>query len=760
MTRLSFVCALALVALVSPAQDRSGLAEILNFEASQSGTMPTGWSALPAGSVFLDDKTVHGGKWSVRVERNAATANSFSGITASAPLDFAGKTIELHGFIRTESVSGFVALWVREDGENPQSGALAFDSLEKGHVSGTNGWAEYAVTVPVHAEAKNLFFGFLLAGTGTAWVDDMRLLVDGKPIWDAPKAAIAHTVLDTDREFNAGSRIALTALTPVQIENLATLGEVWGFLKYHHPRIVAGERHWDFDLFRVMPAVLAAPDRATAQAAMAKWIDSLGPVAQCHPCASLGDKEIHFSPDIEWIGSAPYLGADLSRVLPSIYGNRSTDGKQFYVSLAPGVGNPMFQHEPGYASVKLPDAGFQLLALYRFWNIIEYWFPYRDVMHEDWNRVLVEFIPRIALAKSSEDYQRELMAFIARVHDSHANLWSSLQVRPPLGQCQVPVTLRLVENQPVVAGYFDEATGSSTGLQRGDAIEALDGEPVNQLIERWKPYYNGSNAATVLRNMAQMLTRGDCGDLKLRVLRDNSRMDFTVKRDRQQPPSRTSSFHDQPGDTFRRLSDDVAYLKLSSVKVADAAKYIEGAAGTKGLVIDIRNYPSEFTVFALGALLVAKATPFVRFTQGDLLNPGAFHFGPPLLISPSKPHYEGKVVILIDEVTQSSAEYTAMAFRVAPNAFVIGSTTAGADGNVSEIALPGGQQSMISGIGVFYPDKRPTQRVGIVPDLEVKPTIAGIRAGRDEVLEAALRRILGPDVPAAQIEKLAKPMTN
>ncbi|MGA2038952.1 MAG: hypothetical protein ABSH42_06715 [Bryobacteraceae bacterium] len=75
------------------------------------------------------------------------------------------------------------------------------------------------------------------------------------------------------------------------------------------------------------------------------------------------------------------------------------------------------------------------------------------------------------------------------------------------------------------------------------------------------------------------------------------------------------------------------------------------------------------------------------------------------------------------------------AFRASPNAFVIGSTTAGADGNVSQIPLPGGQRTMISGIGVFYPDKRPTQRVGI---------------------EAAIRQILGPGTPAAVIEKLAK----
>ena len=64
---------------------------------------------------------------------------------------------------------------------------------------------------------------------------------------------------------------------------------------------------------------------------------------------------------------------------------------------------------------------------------------------------------------------------------------------------------------------------------------------------------------------------------------------------------------------------------------------------------------------------------------------------------------------------------------------------------------------MISGIGVFYPDKRPTQRVGIVPDLDVRPTLAGIRAGRDEVLEAAVRRILGPGTPEAEVRKLANP---
>ena len=50
-------------------------------------------------------------------------------------------------------------------------------------------------------------------------------------------------------------------------------------------------------------------------------------------------------------------------------------------------------------------------------------------------------------------------------------------------------------------------------------------------------------------------------------------------------------------------------------------------------------------------------------------------------------------------------------------------------------------KSMFSGLGVFYPDKRPTQRIGIIPDIEVRRTRTGIRDGRDELIEAAIEFI-------------------
>ena len=171
---------------------------------------------------------------------------------------------------------------------------------------------------------------------------------------------------------------------------------------------------------------------------------------------------------------------------------------------------------------------------------------------------------------------------------------------------------------------------------------------------------------------------------------------------------------------------------------------MEEVLKTKGLVIDFRCYPSAFIVFTLSEYLLPEPKSFVKFTNGSIESPGVFTMTKTLQVGKVNPdHYKGKVVIIINETTQSSAEYHTMAFRTAPGAKVIGSTTAGADGNVSRIVLPGGIETMISGIGVYYPDGTETQRIGIVPDLEVKPTIKGIREGRDELLEKAIAIIEG-----------------
>ncbi|WP_433834747.1 S41 family peptidase [Flavobacterium anhuiense] len=103
----------------------------------------------------------------------------------------------------------------------------------------------------------------------------------------------------------------------------------------------------------------------------------------------------------------------------------------------------------------------------------------------------------------------------------------------------------------------------------------------------------------------------------------------------------------------------------------------------------------------------------------------------------NKDHYKGKVIVLLDENSMSQSEWTAMCFKTADNTTIIGSQTAGTDGNAMDIDFKG-FHTRYTGLGVYYPDRRETQRVGIVPDIEIKPTILGIQQGKDEVLERAL----------------------
>lgn len=94
--------------------------------------------------------------------------------------------------------------------------------------------------------------------------------------------------------------------------------------------------------------------------------------------------------------------------------------------------------------------------------------------------------------------------------------------------------------------------------------------------------------------------------------------------------------------------------------------------------------------------------------------------------------------MLIDERAQSQSEFTGMMFRAANGTRFVGTPTAGANGDITDFAVPGGLDISITGTGVMFPDGTRLQRRGLVPDVVASPTVAGIRAGRDEVLERAL----------------------
>lgn len=681
--------------------------------------------------VAIDNEIHHSGNASITIQSKPSSKN-FQPFSYSFPADFGGKKIKLTGYIKTEDVTGgYAGFWMRIDPNG------SFDNMANRKITGTTDWTKYEIELDLKpAQARKVVFGALISGKGKMWIDDLEISVDGKPVHEAGPKELTKAQRDT--RFNAGSDFSMGTPTSQQLENLAVLGRVWGFLKYHHPTVAKGDLNWDYELFRVINKIAFAKAASERDATILKWIESYGSIAECTSCKKTPE-DAAIKPDHRWITNSG-LSQRLQQKLIEVYAKRS-QGEHYYIENAPMVGNPVFKNESSYADMPYPDAGFRLLGLYRYWNMIQYYFPYKDVTDKDWNGVLEEYIPMFLAAEDELAYEIATMKVIGDVKDTHANLWGgNNKWQEKLGSKYPPVHIAFVEDRLLVVDYYNSEMKKDIGLEIGDAIVGINGESTATIVKRNIPYYPASNDAARFRDISGNILRSTKETLQLTIERDGQTLEKTIPLfDRNELNYYRWYRTDKEAVSFKMLPGNIGYISLANITREDPAKIEKAFINCKGIIIDIRNYPSAFMPFALGQFIAPRNTEFVKFTTPNLNDPGTFEMGKSLATGRgSQPKFKGKVIVLTNELSQSQAEYTAMAFRAAPNTTIIGSTTAGADGNVSRIDLPGGMRTMISGIGVFYPDGTPTQRVGIVPDIEVKPTRKGIQEGRDELLENAI----------------------
>lgn len=720
----------------------------LDFESVLPSGLPDGWYGpfnSTGGKGFqakLDSSVKFEGKRSLSLSVvGGAPGAEFGAFSQTITANYSGQRIRLTGRMRTQAVDvkGWAGLWLRLDGA---SGILGFDNMMAKKVIGTNDWKEYEINVPYDEDTEKIVIGGLLVGSkGKIWVDDMTVTIDGLELANAkPKTGNTYPArLDTG--FTKGSGIKFGALTKVSIANLKLLGQVWGFLKYYHPTIAKGEKNWDLELLRFLPAYYRAAPSGARDKLLVEWIEKLGPVPRCAECTDSIPGELKLRPDLDWMKAAD-LGPDLKAKLEEVRKNRN-QGKHYYVSIFEGVGNPKFQNELAYEQFSYPDDGYRLLALYRFWNMVQYFFPYRYAIGENWNAVLEEFVPKLLAANGSLQYRLVALELIGRIHDTHANLWMmDGDLRNYKGKMMAPVQVRFIGGKLVVTDFYD-VSRKPAGLTIGDVIIEVGGEPVGKMVQSRLKYYPASNYPTQLRDIAREILRTNNEKIEVKVEKGNKTEKVTLgTMPIQNVDTDIDWGHTPPDSCYRLLSENVGYIYLGNIKTSLLPEIFRRFAKTKGIVIDLRNYPSEFMVFTLSEYIQPSPKSFVKFTSGSLTYPGAFTYTTGPLVGKTNPeYYRGKIVVLINEMSQSQSEYTTMAFRSAPNVTVIGSTTAGADGDISRITLPGGLQTAFSGLGVYYPDGRETQRVGIIPDIEVNPTIKGIREGRDEVLDKAIEII-------------------
>ncbi len=398
--------------------------------------------------------------------------------------------------------------------------------------------------------------------------------------------------------------------------------------------------------------------------------------------------------------------------------------------------------ENAYPEMAFPPLEYRLLAAFRIWTVINYFFPYKNLIEKDWDSVLREFIPRMEQADSALSYHLAVAEMVTHIHDSHGFVASPI-LKQYFGTAWPPIRLQIIEDAPVVTTILDEEIAKTAGLSLGDLVLTIDGENAMERIADRAKYKPASTPQSLMLLAAQESLAGP----------ENSQILLTVcdhehRRKEVQLPRKAEYgswfIRRRSGEVVRQLTDEIGYVDLDRLEVSAVDKMFEKLKDTKGIIFDMRGFPNS-TLWAIAPRLTeengGKAALFERpfvltpeGSSGDL----SYTITQPMPFT-EKWRYQGITVMLIDERAMSRAEHTGLLFEAANGTKFIGSPTAGANGDQTNFCVPGEIIIMFTGQAAKHADGRQLQRIGLVPDIAVRPTVVGIQNGRDEVIEAGTR---------------------
>lgn len=400
---------------------------------------------------------------------------------------------------------------------------------------------------------------------------------------------------------------------------------------------------------------------------------------------------------------------------------------------------PIAKEDATYADMSYPDLPYRLLGLFRLWSVVDRFYPFKDRLG-DWRAVLAEHIPRFEGASNGEDYARAVLEVLARLEDGHA-IAGGGPAWDVLGPRILPLELRSIEGRFVVTGKM-EALPQDSPIAIGDEIVSIDGELLEQRVRRLWKSYGGSNEAARTASVLFQAVRGPRDSVAELGVRGADGAVRTVK-----VPRIRNSHIVRKGEIWRVLDGNIGYVDLTRLTVEQVDAMFNALNGTDAIVFDMRGYPSG-TGWSIAPRLNTRHVATGAIFQRPQLTPSedyeetqtTYSFAQ-ALPKTDQAIYSGPTVMLIDERTLSQAEWTGLLFEAVNGTRFIGSNSAGMVGDKTYLVLPGGIEVTFTGHDVRHADGRPVQGIGLVPDVRVEPTLAGIRAGRDEVLERALAHL-------------------
>ena len=533
-------------------------------------------------------------------------------------------------------------------------------------------------------------------------------------------------------------------------KSLVALGQLWGFLKYHHPIVAEGKLDWDTELIKIIPTVMNAQNEDEWKIILDNWFDRL-PVVEITQKDSIPLSRVIVKADYGELFNIAYFNQNTIDKLQFILDNTQIKENHFIkLNLHRTSDEPLVTiiNEPIYEDMAFPELSYRILALFRYWNIVNYFFPYRELCDTKWSNVLPEMLPEFVCAENQRQYSLACLKLCTKIDDSHGHVQynDTTMVYEIYGRRKVPFETKFVEDKLVVALFSSDSVGIEKEVSVGDIITTINGEKVETVVERLLPYTPASNYGGKLRDIARKILLTNDNDLTLSFLQNGKHVNKTIQTYDIKHLKIPNYFNPRPNEEgYKIIQDSIGYIFPANSKREERESEVARImSNTKGLIIDLRCYPSDYNAIDIAPYLMKNWRYYCRQSFSNISMPGYF------LITNEYPmpsneigSYPYKVVLIVNEYTQSQAEDHTFFYYLAPQVTIIGSTTAAANGAEFSFPLPGGITTYMTGIGAYYPDGTCMQRIGVKIDKEIKPTIDGIKKGKDEPLEKAIEIVNG-----------------
>ena len=521
-----------------------------------------------------------------------------------------------------------------------------------------------------------------------------------------------------------------------QVQNLEKLCLVWGYTKYHHPAFLLGQKDWDEELLNLIPTVSEAKEEEVNDI-LHEWFVSLGEIDygtlnRVPQWAAAKEEDKIVQADTSWI-NADYLGDELTEDLSQIETVPNIDFSKAPVNFSE-IDVPEFSNEKTYENLDYSDENYRLLGLFRVWNALEYYFPYFDIMEENWHELLLQYIPEMMEGSDLESFELTILKLTAHLHDAHVRLTNWEAVNRLMGKYAVPADLIRADGQFVIKQVY----GTDCPLQPGDVVLKQDDQPIEEVAAYFTQYFSVPNEEKLANQVFPFLLRSENQTISITVQRDGEEKNFDIQGVSNVP----YSIARQPSTSHEILEGNIGLINPSALKEGEISTIMQEFKETEGLIVDLRQYPSAELAYSLSAYLKEIPSPFAILTLPSQIAAGTMlkkEVQSGMVVPEQKSYYYQKpVVVLINEESQSNSEFTTMSLRTGDNVTVLGSNSIGADGNIAYLPLLNDHKITFTSLGVYTPEMGQTQRIGLTPDIEVHPTIEGIKEGRDELMEAAI----------------------